>query len=135
MSEITMIKMGDNLIVPIQEELHDQIAVQVQEDIIQNIENKGAKGLLIDVSMLQIVDSFLGRLICDTASMARIMGCKTVVVGLQPSVAITLMELGLKLEGINTALNTEMGLKLLEKSTNVKTSKIETEHSDREEVI
>lgn len=116
MAEITMMKIGTVLIVPIQVELHDRAAVQAQEDVIQNVADTGARGLLIDVSKLRVVDSFLGRLIGDTAAMARVMGCETVVVGLRPEVAITLMELGLHLEGIYTALNTEAGLELLEQA-------------------
>jgi len=126
MTEVTMIKIGSALIVPIQEELHDRDAVQVQEDIVQNIEETGARGLLIDVSKLQIVDSFLGRLIGDTAAMAKVMGCQTIIVGLQPEVAITLMELGLHLEGVYTALNTETGLELLDRVIAHKTGEIET---------
>jgi len=114
MAEVTMMKIGSTLIVPIQVELHNRAAAQVQEDIIENIEQAGARGLLIDVSKLAVVDSFLGRLLGDTAAIARVMGCQSVVVGLQPAVAITLMELGLHLEGVYTALNTEMGLELLE---------------------
>ena len=135
MSEITMMKIGSVLIVPIQVELHDQAAVRVQEDIIQNIEQTGARGLLIDISRLQIVDSFLGRLIGDTAAMAKVMGCQTVMVGLQPEVAITLMELGLHLEGVYTALNTETGLELLGQAIGAEAGGIETGHSDSEEVI
>ena len=129
MAEITIMKIGSVLIVPIQVELHDRDAVQVQEDIIQNIEQTGARGLLIDVSKLAVVDSFLGRLIGDAAAMARVMGCQTVVVGLQPAVAITLMELGMHLEGVYTALNTETGLELLERVIGDKAGEIETEHS------
>jgi len=135
MAEITMMKIGPALIVPIQVELHNRAAAQVQEDIIQNIEQTGARGLLIDVSKLAVVDSFLGRLIGDTAAMARIMGCQTVVVGLQPEVAITLMELGLHLEGVYTALNTETGLELLERVIGDKVDEIETGHSAGEGVI
>jgi len=123
MAEITIMKIGPVLIVPIQVELHDPSATQMQEDVIQNIEDTGAKGLLIDVTKLHIVDSFLGRLIGDTATMARVMGCETVVVGLQPEVAITLMELGLHLEGIYTVLNTEAGLELLEQVIGDKSDK------------
>ncbi len=133
MAEITMMKIGPVLIVPMQVALHNHAAVQVQEDIIQNIEETGARGLLIEVSKLRIVDSFLGRLIGDTAGMAGVMGCQTVLVGLQPEVAITLMELGLHLEGVYTALNTEAGLELLEHLIGDKTDKIETEHSSGEE--
>lgn len=132
MAEITMMKIGSVLIVPIQVELHNHSAVQVQEDIIQNIEQTRVRGLLIEVSKLGMVDSFLGRLIGDTAAMARVMGCETVVAGLQPEVAITLMELGLHLEGIYTALNTEAGLKLLEQVIGNKAGEIETGHNSEE---
>ena len=133
MAEVTMIKIGSVLIVPIQTELHNHAAVQVQEDIIQNIEKTGVKGLLIDVSKLHVVDSFLGRLIGDIASMARVMGCQTVVAGLQPAVAITLMELGLYLEGVHTTLNTETGLDLLGRLIGDKASGIESGHNSEEE--
>ena len=133
MAEITMMKIGLVLVVPIQVELHNSAAAQVQEDIIQNVEERGIRGLLIDVSKLRVVDSFLGRLIGDTAAMARVMGCQTVVAGLQPEVAITLMELGLHLEGIYTALNTERGLELLEEVTGDKTGEIESGNSSGQE--
>jgi len=135
MTDVTMMKIGSVLIVPIQVELHDSAAVQLQEDIVQNIEKTGAKGLLIDVSKLQMVDSFLGRLIGDTAAMTRIMGCQTVVVGLQPGVAITLMELGLQLKGVYTALNTEIGLKLLEEVIDDKGGKVDAGDNIDEKVI
>jgi len=133
MAEITMMKIGLVLVVPIQVELHNSAAAQVQEDIMQNIEETEVKGLLIDVSKLQVVDSFLGRLIGDTAAMARVMGCQTVVAGLQPEVAITLMELGLHLEGIYTVLNTERGLELLEEVAGDKAGEIEARHSSGQE--
>lgn len=135
MPEITMMKIGPVLIVPLQTELHNHAAVQVQKDILRNIEQTGAHGLLFDVSKLKIVDSFLGRLIGDTASMASVMGCQTVLVGLQPEVAITLMELGLRLEGVYTALNTETGLQLLEQLIGDKAGKIETANSSEEEGV
>ena len=129
MTEVTIMKIGSILIVPIQVELHNSAAAGVQQDIISNIEQTGARGLMIDVSKLQIVDSFLGRLIGDTAAMARIMGCHTAIVGLQPEVAITMMELGMYLEGIYTALDTETGLELLEKVIRDEASNIGTESS------
>ena len=135
MPEITMMKIGPVLIVPLQTELHNHAAVQVQKDILRNIEQTGAHGLLFDVSKLKIVDSFLGRLIGDTASMASVMGCQTVLVGLQPEVAITLMELGLRLEGVYTALNTETGLQLLEQLIGDKAGKIETANISEEEGV
>ena len=135
MAEVTMMKIGSVLIVPIQVELHNSAAVQVQQDIISNIEQAGVRGLLIDVSKLAVVDSFLGRLIGDTAAMARVMGCQTVVVGLQPEVAITLMELGMHLEGVYTALNTETGLELLNKVIGNRAGEIETEPSAGDEGV
>jgi len=134
MAEISMMKIGSVLIVPIQVELHNRAAVQLQEDIMQNIEQTGARGLLIEVSKLRVVDSFLARLIGDTAAMARVMGCQTVVVGLQPEVAITLMELGLHLEGVCTALNTETGMELLEQVMGDKVGEVETGHNAGKEV-
>ncbi len=135
MAEVTIMKIGSILIIPIQTELHNSAAVQVQQDIISNIEQAGVRGLLIDVSKLAVVDSFLGRLIGDTAAMARVMGCQTVVVGLQPEVAITLMELGMHLEGVYTALNTETGLELLNKVIGNRAGEIETEPSAGDEGV
>jgi rsbT antagonist protein RsbS len=115
MSEVAMLKMGDNLIVPIQVELHDRAAVRLQEDILKEIEKAAAKGLVIDVSAMSIVDSFLGRLLVETAKMSRLMGTETVLVGLRKEVVITLIQLGFVIKDIHTALNIEEGLKLLER--------------------
>ena len=134
MTEVTIMKIGYVLIVPIQKELHNHAAVHLQEDIIQTIEQKGTRGLLIDVSMLKVMDSFLGRIIGDVASMASVMGCTTVVVGLQPEVAITLMELGLHLEGAYTVLNTETGLELISELIDDNAGKIETGYNSDAEV-
>lgn len=115
MSEVAMLKMGDNLIVPIQVELHDRAAVRLQEDILKEIEKAAAKGLVIDVSAMSIVDSFLGRLLVETAKMSRLMGTETVLVGLRKEVVITLIQLGFVIKDIHTALNIEEGLELLER--------------------
>lgn len=115
MSEVAMLKMGDNLIVPIQVELHDRAAVRLQEDILKKIEKSAAKGLVIDVSAMSIVDSFLGRLLVETAKMSRLMGTETVLVGLRKEVVITLIQLGFVIKDIHTALNIEEGLELLER--------------------
>jgi rsbT antagonist protein RsbS len=115
MSEVAMLKMGNNLIVPIQVELHDRAAVRLQEDILKEIENAAAKGLVIDVSAMSIVDSFLGRLLVETAKMSRLMGTETVLVGLRKEVVITLIQLGFVIKDIHTALNIEEGLELLER--------------------
>jgi rsbT antagonist protein RsbS len=115
MSEVAMLKMGNNLIVPIQVELHDRAAVRLQEDILKEIEKAAAKGLVIDVSAMSIVDSFLGRLLVETAKMSRLMGTETVLVGLRKEVVITLIQLGFVIKDIHTALNIEEGLELLER--------------------
>jgi len=114
MSEITILKMGDNIIVPVQVELHDKAAMRLQEAILQKIEETEARGLLIDISAVSIVDSFLARLMGDTSRMARMMGVETVLVGMKKEVVVTLIELGMVLTGIHTALNIEEGLQYLE---------------------
>ncbi len=115
MSEITILKMGKTIIVPIQVELHDRAAIKLQEDILAKIEEIEATGLIIDVSAVSIVDSFLGRLLGDTAKMARLMGAETVLVGLKKEVVITLIQLGMVVKDLHTALNMEEGLALLER--------------------
>jgi len=114
MAEVSILMMGENIIVPIQVELHDRAAMALQEDILLKIEETGASGLIIDVSAVSIVDSFLGRLLGDTARMARLMGTETVLVGMKKEVVITLIELGMIIKDLHTALNLEEGLKLLE---------------------
>jgi rsbT antagonist protein RsbS len=105
--------MGEFLLVTIQVDMHDQLALQLQDDLTRAIEKKGAKGVLIDISALEMVDSFIGRMIADISGMARILDARTVLVGMQPAVAITLVELGLSLPGVATALNVERGMILL----------------------
>ena len=105
--------MGEFLLVTIQVDMHDQLAVALQNDLTHAIEHRGAKGVLIDISALDMVDSFIGRMIADISGMARILDAKTVVVGMQPAVAITLVELGLSLPGVATALNVERGMSVL----------------------
>ena len=113
MEKIPILRMGRLLLVSIQVDLHDRMAVQLQEDLTEQIVNTGAKGVLIDISALEIVDSFIGRMLNDLASMSRILDAETVVVGMRPAVAITLVELGLDLGGVRTALNVERGMELL----------------------
>lgn len=113
MEKIPIIKVEDILLVSIQTDLQDQTAITMQSDLLHKIESTSARGVIIDISVVDIVDSFLGRVLSDTASMARIMNAVVVVVGIQPSVAITLVELGLELKQIPTALNVERGLQLL----------------------
>lgn len=115
MVDVTIIKMSDCIIVPIQIELHDRAAVKLREDILNKIEETSATGLIIDVSAISVVDSFLGRLLGDTAKMATFMGTDTVLVGLRKEVVITMIQLGLVLTNIHTAMNLEDGLLLIEK--------------------
>lgn len=113
---IPILEIEGFLIVSIQQELHDRLALELQNDILDRIVKTEAQGVIIDITSVEVVDSFLGRLISDTATMSALMGTKTVLVGLQPAVAITLVELGLELEGVHTALNMEKGLKWLRKT-------------------
>jgi len=110
---IPILRIGDYLLVTIQVDMHDQLAVSLQENLGEKIETTGAKGVLLDISALDIVDSFIGRMIANISSMSRVLGANTVVVGMQPAVAITLVELGLTLPGVQTALNAERGMDLL----------------------
>ena len=110
---IPILKVGRVLIVPIQVDMDDQTVIQLQERIRSELERTGARGVLIDISLLEMVDSFIGRMLSDIAAMARIMDARTVVVGMQPAVAITLVELGLELRGVDTVLNVDEGFRLL----------------------
>jgi rsbT antagonist protein RsbS len=112
---IPIIRMGRCLLVTIQVDMYDQLAMTLQNDLTEQIARQGSEGVVIDISALEIVDSFIGRMIANTASMARVLGADTVLVGMQPAVAITLVELGLSLPGILTARNVEMGMALLER--------------------
>jgi rsbT antagonist protein RsbS len=113
MERIPILKMGETLLVSIQVDMHDQLALQLQDDLTQQIAATGARGVLIDISALEMVDSFIGRMIGNTAAMSRVLDAVTVVVGMRPAVAITLVELGLSLPGVRTALDVEKGLALL----------------------
>ena len=113
MERIPILKMGHFLLVPIQVELHDRLALQLQKDLAEKIWVAQAKGVLIDISSVNVVDSFMGRVLGNIANMGRIMGAETVVVGMQPAVAITLVEMGITLDRVITALNVEAGMKLL----------------------
>jgi rsbT antagonist protein RsbS len=113
MDRIPILRMGEFLLVTIQVDMHDQLALRLQDDLTTAIDKKGAKGVLIDISALEMVDSFIGRMIADISGMARILDAMTVLVGMQPAVAITLVELGLSLPGVETALNVERGMQLL----------------------
>ena len=113
MEKIPILRMGPFLLVTIQVDLYDRLALNLEADLINMVNKTSAKGVLIDISAVNIVDSFMGRIIGNIASMARIMDAQTVVVGMQPAVAITLVELGLPLNGVRTALNVEKGMTLL----------------------
>ena len=113
MERIPILKMGPFLLVTIQVDMHDRLAMTLQEDLTQRIVKDRARGVLIDISALEIVDSFIGRMLSNIAGMASLLDTETVLVGMQPAVAITLVELGLSLTGIRTALNVERGMDLL----------------------
>lgn len=113
MERIPILQMGEFLLVTIQVDMHDQLALTLQDDLTSRIQKTGAKGVLIDISALEMVDSFIGRMIANISGMSRILDARTVVVGMQPAVAITLVELGLSLPGVKTALNVERGMHYL----------------------
>ena len=113
MDRIPILRMGNFLLVTIQVDLYDRLAQNLESDLVQMVSKTGARGVLIDISALSIVDSFMGRIIGNIGSVSKIMDAETVVVGMQPAVAITLIELGLELTGVHTALNVERGMQLL----------------------
>jgi rsbT antagonist protein RsbS len=113
MEKIPILKMGDLLLVTIQVDLYDRLAESLEADLVQMINKTGARGVLIDISAVSIIDSFMGRIIGNIAAMSKILDAETVVVGMQPAVAITLVELGLPLTGVHSALNVERGIDLL----------------------
>jgi rsbT antagonist protein RsbS len=114
MERIPILKMGDYLLVTIQVDMHDRLAMTLQDDLTEGIARTRARGVLIDISSLEIVDSFIGRMLGNIAAMSRVLDAETVVVGMRPAVAITLVELGLSLPGVRTALNVEQGMSLLQ---------------------
>lgn len=116
MERIPIIKMGSCLLVTIQVDMYDQLAMTLQNDLTEQIARHGSECVLVDISALEMVDSFIGRMIANTAAMARVLGADTVLIGMQPAVAITLVELGLSLPGILTARNVEMGMALLKRT-------------------
>jgi rsbT antagonist protein RsbS len=113
MTDVPIIRVGDNLIASVHEELTDKDALAFQEALNHRLEASGAAGVLIDVTLVRTIDSFLGRLLHETALGARLLGAETVIAGIQPTVAMTLVELGLSLDGIRTALTPEQGLRML----------------------
>ena len=117
MDRIPILRMGNLLLVTIKVDMHDKLAVTLQDDLTSRIAEVGARGVLIDISSLEIVDSFIGRTLANIASMAKVLDAQTVVVGMQPAVAITLVELGMSLPGIRTALNVESGMQYLQETS------------------
>jgi rsbT antagonist protein RsbS len=113
MDRIPILKVGDCLLVTIQVDMHDELAMSLQEDLTSQIAKYASRGVLIDISSLEIVDSFIGRMLANIAAMSRVLDAQTVLTGMQPAVAITLVELGMALPGIKTALNVERGMELL----------------------
>jgi len=113
MERIPILRIGEFLLVTIQVDMHDRLALTLQDDLTAQIERTAAKGVLLDISALDVVDSFIGRIIANLSRMARILDARTVVVGMRPAVAITLVELGLSLQGVETALDVERGMRLL----------------------
>jgi rsbT antagonist protein RsbS len=116
MERIPILQMGEFLLVTIQVDMHDRLATQLQDELTERIAATGAHGVLIDISALDVVDSFIGRILGNTAAMSQVLDARTVVVGMQPAVAITLVELGLSLTGVSAALNVEKGMALLQAS-------------------
>jgi rsbT antagonist protein RsbS len=129
MDRIPILRMGQFLLVTIQVDMHDQLALALQDDLTAKINQTGAKGVLIDISALEMVDSFIGRMIANISGMSKILDACTVVVGMQPAVAITLVELGLSLPGVQMALNVERGMRLLRASAD---SDREAGHGDHQ---
>jgi rsbT antagonist protein RsbS len=116
MDRIPILKLGPYLLVTIQVDMHDRLAMTLQDDITAAIRDRQARGVLIDISALEIVDSFIGRMLGNIAAMSRVLDAETVVVGMRPAVAITLVELGLSLPGVRTALDVEKGMELIQSS-------------------
>src|SRR5689334_24530292 len=133
MDRIPILRMGHFLLVTIQIDLYDRLATNLESDLVQMVNKTGARGVLIDISGLSIVDSFMGRILGNIGSMSKIMDAETVVVGIQPAVAITLIELGLELKGVHTALNVEKGMELLKQKIRFEGDDITDEDEDSAE--
>jgi rsbT antagonist protein RsbS len=129
MERIPILKMGEFLLVTIQVDMYDRLATQLQDDLTERIAATGARGVLIDISSLELVDSFIGRILGNTAAMSQVLDAQTVVVGMQPAVAITLVELGLSMTGVRTALNVEKGMDLLRTSLGMPQEERDADHA------
>ena len=130
MDRIPILQMSDFLLVTIQSDMHDGVALALQDDLTGKILQTGARAVLIDISGLDIVDSFIGRMLGNISTMSRVMDAETVVVGIRPAVAITLVELGLTLSGVRTALNVEKGMTMLRKSLGATHAELDHDHSE-----
>jgi rsbT antagonist protein RsbS len=124
LERIPILRMGEFLLVTIQVDMHDRLAITLQDDLTRKISETAARGVLIDISSLEIVDSFIGRMLANIAAMSKVLDAETVVVGMQPAVAITLVELGLPLPGIRTALNVDSGMELLREAISVNNGRL-----------
>ena len=133
MDRIPILRLGHFLLVTIQIDLYDRLATNLETDLVQMVNKTGARGVLIDISALSIVDSFMGRILGNIGSMSKIMDAETVVVGMQPAVAITLIELGLELKGVHTALNIEKGMLLLKEKIGSNGGEIDDDNEDSSE--
>ena len=134
MDHIPILRMGDLLLITVQVDMHDRLAISLQDDLTQQIVKYNTRGVLIDISALEVVDSFIGRMLGNIAAMSRVLDAQTVVVGMQPAVAITLVELGLSLPGIRTALNVERGMEILRRETAAQVIEEVADLGDVEEV-
>jgi rsbT antagonist protein RsbS len=126
MEKIPILRMGEFLLVTIQIDMHDQLALKLQDDLSTAVQKYASKGVLIDISSLEMVDSFIGRMVADISGMGKILGAETILVGMQPAVAITLVELGLSLPGVATALNVERGMALLRRKIDADGADVES---------
>ena len=133
MDRIPILRLGHFLLVTIQIDLYDRLATNLETDLVQMVNKTGARGVLIDISALSIVDSFMGRILGNIGSMSKIMDAETVVVGMQPAVAITLIELGIELKGVHTALNIEKGMLLLKEKIGSNGGEIDDDNEDSSE--
>jgi rsbT antagonist protein RsbS len=130
MERIPILRMGDLLLVTIQVDMHDRLAMTLQDDLTNRIVTTNARGVLIDISSLEVIDSFIGRMLSHISLMSGVLAAQTVVVGMQPAVAITLVELGMSMPGVRTALNVEQGMALLRRCLDADGSEVEDDTSE-----